>query len=86
MTLISRFSEMSALSFYRSWYKETSSALLRDIVLVFDKSRSIQHHLLRDGKMVDVLHTVINTLGPKDKVKSDLSQLCVANMQKEFVI
>ena len=37
---------------------------------MFDKSRSVQHHLLQDSIIADVLHMVINTLGPKDRVSS----------------
>ena len=73
---------------YRSWYKDTASPALKDIVLVFDKSRALQEYLLKEGEMTQVLNTVINTLSPKDRVTiSDNSSFCLINrIVSEFEI
>ena len=66
---------------YRSWYKDTASPALKDIVLVFDKSRAMQEYLLKEGEMTQVLNTVINTLSPKDRVTiSDNCSFCLTEM------
>ena len=53
----------------RSWYKESASPTRKDIVFVFDKSRAMQRYLIQDGEMSAVLHTVIDTLSPNDRVR-----------------
>ena len=51
---------------FRPWYKETSSTVLKDVVIVLDKSKSMQGYL---PQVKAAVKAVLNTLGPNDRVK-----------------
>ena len=53
------------LFYFRPWYKETASTVLKDVVIVFDKSRSMQNSLTLAK---DAVKAVLHALGPNDRV------------------
>ncbi len=51
--------------FFRSWYKETASPVNKDIVIVFDKSNSMNSKM---DQVKDAILAVLESLGPNDRV------------------
>ena len=57
----------SSVFFFRPWYKEVVSYWKKDVVIVLDRSRSMQNKL---GKVKASITGLLNTLGPNDRVMS----------------
>ncbi len=53
--------------YYRSWYKETSSPVNKDIVVVFDRSNSMKGERMRGAQ--NALKAILDSLGPNDRVR-----------------
>ena len=60
---------ISLLSFvhYRPWYAEAATPNLKDVVLVIDKSGSMEEHGIMDLAK-EAAKTVMLTLNPNDRV------------------